>query len=132
MDTLNKILEAHARWQERGNTGTYEVTVTNTEKYEELRKHLWSTYKSTDLMYHSNDNYTIIRTTGGPISIGHRPSNQKITFNNLPPHTQFNYTLPPSHVFGTWVQPEKKCEHKFVNVGFMHEKWVCKHCDTEK
>lgn len=25
-----------------------------------------------------------------------------------------------------------KCQHEFIDVGFSHSKFVCKHCDTEK
>jgi hypothetical protein len=24
------------------------------------------------------------------------------------------------------------CEHEYVNMGFMHQKWVCKKCNHEK
>jgi len=38
-----------------------------------------------------------------------------------------------------WAEPkegdatrEPACQHEYVDVGFMHPKVVCKHCDTEK
>ena len=52
-------------------------------------------------------------------------------FNNLLDQLTKQYELSHyDHIPPAVAQPA--CNHSFVNVGFMHLKLVCKHCDKEK
>jgi hypothetical protein len=41
-------------------------------------------------------------------------------------HQMYTYTISPAE------QHKTACDHKWVEVGFMHTKMVCKHCDVEQ
>lgn len=38
----------------------------------------------------------------------------------------------PNWKWGDEYEVKKECDHKWVEIGFMHTKMVCKHCDIEQ
>jgi hypothetical protein len=49
-----------------------------------------------------------------------------------PPANGYTYHVYRGNTRIDPIETKKECEHKWVEVGFMHTKTVCYHCDVEK
>lgn len=55
-------------------------------------------------------------------------ASKQADLNFLPQGSSGIYGLGP----GDTIETNKKCDHKWIEVGFTHIKTVCKHCDIEQ